>query len=72
MNKEHDLKEARAEAKEVIAKAEAVLAGGKGSAEAVAKLKERLGKLEEKANGEDATSIKIEAKFVLDEIARIG
>lgn len=71
MDKALDLKEAREEAKEVIAKAEAALAKG-GNMEATAKLKERLAKLEEKMTGEDATSIKIEAKFTLDEIEKLG
>ena len=73
MNKEMDLKEARAEAAEVIAKANAALAAaGSANPEIVGKVKERLAKLESKAQGEDATSIKIEAKFVLDEIAKLA
>ncbi|MDO5114838.1 MAG: hypothetical protein Q4D58_01935 [Synergistaceae bacterium] len=72
MDKAADLKEARAEAQEVIAKANAALAGGKGTPDVIAKLKERLAKLEEKAKGDDATSIKIEARFVLDEMAKLG
>ncbi|MEG1823354.1 MAG: hypothetical protein RR501_01130 [Cloacibacillus sp.] len=73
MNKEMDLKEARKEAAEVIAKAQAALAAaGASKPEVVSKLKERLAKLEEKAQGDDATSIKIEAKFVLDEMEKLA
>lgn len=69
--KAEDFPTAVQEGEKALAEGEAAIKSGKGCPACRAKLIMRLDHLKEKLAGTDATSIKCEAKFVTDEIAKL-
>lgn len=71
VNHAEDFPAAVLEGEKALAEGEAALKSGKGTPAVRAKLIMRLDHLKEKLGGTDATSIKVESKFVVDEIAKL-
>lgn len=69
--KAEDFPTAVQEGEKVLAEGAKALKSGAGCPACRAKLITRLAHLKEKLAGTDATSIKVEAKFVMDEIAKL-